>query len=120
MGMYDTVNVEINCPYCNALIKAGSFQTKDLGCDLDVVDAVDVSTFYTSCDKCHSWIEFSKDEKTLSQVRPTPYDLDEIFAMGFKFSRREIDKSKELHPLFLTKAFGTRLMTEDELKRTMF
>ena len=49
MGMFDYVNYECVCPVCKS--KVDEFQTKSSGCLLDVLEPVDVSNFYSSCNE---------------------------------------------------------------------
>lgn len=56
MGLYNTVNFQINCTYCGFLLK--TFQTKEGSCDFSVVNFSTVNNFYTICPNCGSFIEF--------------------------------------------------------------
>jgi hypothetical protein len=56
MGMFDYVNYECTCPYCNE--NTSGFQSKDGDCLLEMLEPEDVEVFYTMCDYCDSWIEF--------------------------------------------------------------
>ena len=57
MGIYDFVDIDVYCPICGE--KLPRFQTKDGNPYLNTVDFRDVDNFYTSCDKCGAWIEFT-------------------------------------------------------------
>ncbi len=56
MGMFDYVDYECECPKCGAKVKR--FQSKDGPCNLKTLQPVDVDSFYSSCDKCYTWIVF--------------------------------------------------------------
>lgn len=56
MGMFDYINFVYECPTCGNLIQ--DFQTKDGLCSLNIIDFYDADNFYSSCDICHTWIEF--------------------------------------------------------------
>lgn len=58
MGMFDWVNFECKCPNCGS--EVSGFQSKDSGCDIELVEIKDVNHFYTDCIKCGSWIEFNR------------------------------------------------------------
>lgn len=67
MGMFDYVKYECVCPICQGDVDG--FQSKDNECVLDVVQVKDVDNFYTSCDKCGCWIEFTRiDEFNFKRV----------------------------------------------------
>lgn len=66
MGLYDTIEDELFCPFCGAKIKG--FQTKDLGQNMfmwTIKEIKSVKTrkwkddtrIYTHCDKCGEWVE---------------------------------------------------------------
>lgn len=56
MGIYNTVNFQINCTHCGFLVK--TFQTKEGNCDFRTVDFSTVDNFYAICSNCGSFIEF--------------------------------------------------------------
>lgn len=56
MGMFDYIKLEVKCPKCKA--KVDGFQSKDGGCFLDTLDYWEVDNFYSSCNKCGTWIEY--------------------------------------------------------------
>ncbi len=58
MGMYDNVNFEMDCPICGKRID--DFQTKDGDCLLNTLSPCDVSTFYSGCRKCNSFINIQQ------------------------------------------------------------
>ncbi len=55
MGMFDSVNYECDCPVCGARVT--DFQSKEGECDLLLLEPKDVDYFYSSCDKCKTWID---------------------------------------------------------------
>lgn len=62
MGMYDNVNYECVCPVCHS--KVTGFQSKSGPCELTTLEPTKVSNFYSSCDKCGCWIEFTAEKMT--------------------------------------------------------
>lgn len=58
MGMFDYVDVDVNCPNCGTKIE--EFQTKDTDCTLAKVDVIEVDNFYGDCEKCGTWVEFDR------------------------------------------------------------
>jgi len=67
MGMYDVVDLEMDCPECGN--KYLEFQTKDSHCVLDRVKPEEVKSFYTVCD-CGAWISFSRLEEEVEELFP--------------------------------------------------
>ncbi len=62
MGMFDYVNYECACPVCQT--KVYNFQSKDGDLLLDTVEPAAVNNFYSACDKCGSWIDFTAKNTT--------------------------------------------------------
>lgn len=61
MGMFDWVNVPpMPCPFCGEENSLRNWQTKDSDCLLNTVEYWTVDNFYTSCDECDAWVEFSR------------------------------------------------------------
>lgn len=85
MGMYDEMNVEIPCPRCGATVTG--FQSKDGWCNLDVIDASTVRSFYASCDNCEKWIHYYIPQKDV-QDEP-PKGLEYVLSLGFKLANNE-------------------------------
>lgn len=83
MGMFDWVNVKMDCPKCGKLISG--FQSKDSACCLDIIDPEYVSSLYTSCPHCKSWISFDRSEELLriNKPRSVPFSREEIEILGF-------------------------------------
>jgi hypothetical protein len=83
MGMFDTVNVAIPCPECG--YEGNDYQSKDLDCTLALVEVDDLISFYTSCDACRAWVEFSKGKSALTPTRSDPRNRKEVEELyGFK------------------------------------
>ena len=61
--MFDYVNYEMKCPICRT--KVDGFQSKDGDCSLSTLEVGEVANFYSSCDKCNAWIDFSLDRKSV-------------------------------------------------------
>lgn len=63
MGMFDYVDApEVPCPECGEMI--GGWQSKSGPCELLRLQPKQVANFYTSCNECHVWIEYTRDEPT--------------------------------------------------------
>jgi len=77
MGMYDEVDYRMLCPTCEA--ELSDFQTKEGACVLGRLDWKRVGNFYTFCDNCKSWIEFT---------RKPAKDIDEFDMVVEKAGRR--------------------------------
>ena len=54
--MFDNIEYECDCPTCGQRVT--DFQSKDGDCALDNLKPEQVTTWYSSCDKCRTWIEF--------------------------------------------------------------
>ena len=67
MGMFDWVDVggpdPIPCPECGEPLEG--WQTKDTACELLTVPWNDTDFFYTSCDKCSTWVQYTRDEEVV-------------------------------------------------------
>jgi len=61
MGMFDYVNYSCKCPNCNHTME--DFQTKDMECDLIVVEIENVDNFYDFCSECDCRVEFCRIDK---------------------------------------------------------
>ena len=60
MGMFDWIKYEAKCEKCGEQLKG--FQSKDGPCELLKLEPKDVINFYTSCDKCNAWHDFTVDK----------------------------------------------------------
>lgn len=76
--MFDYVKLKTKCPDCGS--EVSGYQTKDLDCSLSEVNFWECTRFYSSCDKCHSWIEYEK----VSDV-----SFDELLKTHFKLKEKE-------------------------------
>lgn len=82
MGMFDWVNVEMDCPYCGEKLKG--FQSKDGDCVLDIVDPDDLSYFKDFCKNCRRTVTFSRQYVRQKPInRAHPYSRAEVEKMGF-------------------------------------
>ena len=90
MGMFDNVNVRIDCPNCGETVE--DFQSKDSYCELGTIDPTRIDRFYGTCDNCNLWIEFLKpiDERR-SPHRKEPFNLKEIHELGFVLANKTAD-----------------------------
>lgn len=85
MGMFDYVNVKIECPICGKTLK--SFQSKDAKCVMNTIDPMYVDNFYNICFGCNSRIEFSRSYgRVVPTCRQTPFSEIEVEKMGFKMN----------------------------------
>lgn len=82
MGIFDYVNVKIDCPYCGNPMER-NWQSKDSICRLETIDPDCVDRFYQSCDGCEKWVEYSRLEVAPAKKRDEPFNLDEVIALGF-------------------------------------
>ena len=65
-----------------------SWQSKNYLCNLDTIDPDKVQEFYTHCDKCDTFITYSRgaeNDESVIKCRAEPYSLDEVEKMGFKY-----------------------------------
>ncbi len=58
MGMFDYVKYKMKCPKCGETIS--DFQSKSGECMLSEVEYWEVPNFYSSCNKCGTWVEFNR------------------------------------------------------------
>lgn len=61
MGMFDYVNYECVCPVCGEDVTG--FQSKSGGCMMDTKEAHEVNNFYSTCEGCDCWLEFTAIDK---------------------------------------------------------
>ncbi len=60
MGMFDNVEVPpayCKCPVCDAELT--DWQSKDGPCTMTLQQFYEVDNFYTSCDACGEWVEYT-------------------------------------------------------------
>jgi hypothetical protein len=81
MGMFDTVHFEMDCPNCGA--KVINFQSKDDICNLELIEPDGLMNFYSSCDKCKTWIDFVRPRPDQRPLREKMLTKAEVEAMGF-------------------------------------
>jgi len=86
MGMFDDVNVEIDCPKCGSTLN--HFQSKDGNCELEKIDPENVLSFYDFCTVCKLHVSFDR-RVSKTPCRNTPYTLAEVEEMGFKIDTKE-------------------------------
>ncbi len=79
MGMFDYVSFEMDCPKCGS--RVGGWQSKDGPCVMDTISPEEVADFYSSCDKCKTWIEFAR--VTERKEPPPVMTRAEVEALGF-------------------------------------
>ena len=58
VGMFDYVKVVAPCWNCDRALD--SFQSKDSSCLLRVVAIDEVDNYYTICEQCSAWVEYSR------------------------------------------------------------
>lgn len=89
MGIYDHVNYKMDCPMCGKDV--GDFQTKDLGRFFERVEYWECNNFYSSCDYCNTWIEF-----TLKNPRPPiPIESYEMKVEPSSFDEHQFERGKD-------------------------
>ena len=57
MGMFDYVAFAADCPKCGAPVT--DWQTKSTDCLLETVTPAEAGNWYSSCDNCGLWIEYT-------------------------------------------------------------
>lgn len=72
MGVYDNVNISIECPNCKKEVT--NFQTKDTNGWFETVDYWECDHFYSSCDYCNAWIDFDR-KKPKPEVPLSDYEM---------------------------------------------
>ena len=90
MGMFDYVNVSMSCPNCGKEHK--SFQSKEEGCNLELIEPDSLGRFCSYCE-CGAWIEFNRPRPEQPPPRERPRTRDEVEAMGFVLSVTVRDKT---------------------------
>lgn len=85
MGMFDWINFKTACPTCATPVSG--FQSKDAGCEMVTLEPEDVDNFYSSCDKCGTWVEFSREPER-RVPRPDSLTEEQVLALGFEKSFR--------------------------------
>lgn len=74
MGMFDWVKFEKDCPVCGN--KVTGFQSKDGECTLSELEFWQVDRFYSHCEVCDTWIEFSLKEETRKKLTIDDYKME--------------------------------------------
>lgn len=68
MGLFNYVNFSTKCPCCGVDLK--DFQSKDGDTIMTTVEPWEVSNFYTSCDFCKCWVEYTiKDQFNFPNIK---------------------------------------------------
>lgn len=76
MGMFDTIEEELFCPFCGELNK--DFQTKDLSNCLEhwkikdikhCCEKNDIIEIYDRCKKCKEWISINLDLRKMNKEK---------------------------------------------------
>ena len=83
MGLFNWVNYEMECPECGHLVVG--FQTKDeslVTLYLEKVEINQIGKFYSECDECGLWIEFSLK-------RPPNITIDDFEMKTTRFNTKE-------------------------------
>lgn len=100
MGMFDKIDFEMVCPCCGRIIK--DFQSKDSDCTMSTLEPWEVSNFYSFCNKCNLWVEFTlkpnNDIKSISRIFSAAKEL--TIAMcnlkGESYTTDRLEKTIEL------------------------
>lgn len=70
MGMFDLVSVgepPVPCPVCKEPL--GEWQSKDGDCELETIPWQKTNLFYTWCEGCSAWIQYTRVEAPESSER---------------------------------------------------
>jgi hypothetical protein len=91
MGIFNHVNYKMNCPNCGKDV--GDFQTKSFAGYFETIDYWECDNFYSSCDYCNTWIEFTLQRKNTKipiekyEMRIEPSEFEES-----QFTRNDAGK----------------------------
>ncbi len=77
MGIFDYVNYECICPVCYS--KVNGFQSKSEDCMMRKLEPSRVANFYSSCEKCGCWIDFTANKITNFRRTVTGKDGKQIY-----------------------------------------
>lgn len=95
MGLYDNINVVIDCPSCGE--KLGGFQSKSGDCLLDLLSPDDVDNFYSYCN-CGTEVVFNRPAKKTQQTEKSPPDnLDTVLSLGFTMQTATNEERKLMY-----------------------
>ncbi len=95
--MYDHVKFEIECPRCKD--KIVDFQSKDGSCMMWDLEFWEVDNFYSSCDSCKTWVEFTIKYEARKKLKIEDYDK-KVKKTTKKDDIEEKKRQKELVELF--------------------
>lgn len=76
MGMFDYVNVTLPCFKCSTIVTG--FQSKDGDCQLHTLEYWQVDNFYTKCDNCNTWINYTINRSLRPYLDISAYSVDNI------------------------------------------
>lgn len=95
MGLFNYVNVRVDCPGCGD--GPLGFQTKDGDLMMDTVDPDSLAEFGAICKKCGLWTGFARE---LAPVLPRrdPYTRGEVEAMGFVMTTADLERQAQEPP----------------------
>lgn len=84
MGIFDYVNFKCKCPKCGEPIT--DFQTKNSGCSFSMLEYYEVDNFYSNCDKCNLWVDFTLKRKKFLPITEyaATYEKEENIYEQFK------------------------------------
>jgi len=82
--MFDYIKFETKCPNCKT--KVDDFQSKDGACMLSELNFWEVDNFYTSCNKCETWIEYNLGRRPNRKITIKDYKI-EVKIRGRKFAK---------------------------------
>lgn len=97
MGMFDSINFKMNCPRCKK--DMGDFQSKDGPCLLIELEFFEVDNFYTSCNHCLTWVEFTLNKRPNRKLTIKDYD---------KSVKKTTKKDDVKHKKAMEKLFGKK------------
>ena len=88
MGLFDYINVEINCPICDSVMT--NFQSKDDYCVMGTIGPTTVGHFHAMCPICGAWVDFDRPRLPPEVARISPYTADEVKELGFVMTYRNM------------------------------
>ena len=101
MGMYDSINLEMNCPKCGG--EYLDFQSKDGDCSLSTLEPYEVEEFYTGCDDCGSWITFKRLPDNLIEHFKERDKLGKYWKFGEYYYRCNVSFNVDYDPKMILK-----------------
>ena len=93
MGLYDAIDFKMKCPRCKK--DMGEFQSKDGPCAMSKLDWWSVDNFYSSCDNCETWVEYTIEKRPNRKLKISDYKKT-IKKTTIKDDKKRAKKLKEI------------------------